>query len=141
MRFGPDASYYCNQFQLPKEAQSFWITIFYIREGNYKTLHLLAPDVDVFTMWRKTLQELHAIRQELMSGLGNIEMRQALWEKHYWKGSDVESDQKLTFDEIEGLCKRLNNSMSRDDILHLFQVREPPSGPHDHRKLMAPLAS
>lgn len=50
-------------------------------------------------------------------------MRQTLWEKQYWKGADEEADQKLTFEEVEKLCKRLNISSSKDDLARLFRVR------------------
>lgn len=56
-----------------------------------------------------------------MSGLGNVEMRQAVWEKQYWKGAD-EGDQKLDFEEMERLCKRLNINSSTDTLLRLFKV-------------------
>lgn len=60
-------------------------------------------------MWYfKTLQELHAIRQ----GLGNVKMRQALWGKHYWTGAD----DKLTFDHVDELCRRLNIHSSHEDL-------------------------
>ncbi|KAG5640769.1 hypothetical protein DXG03_007249 [Asterophora parasitica] len=72
-------------------------------------------------MWDKTLRGLHAIRQELMSGLGNIEMRQAIWEKHYWRGAGEEKDQKLAFEEVEKLCRRLNINSSSEALLRLFK--------------------
>ena len=55
-----------------------WLTIIYFLDGNYKRFHLIPATKDVFRTWYKTLQELHAIRQELMRGLRNGEMRQAL---------------------------------------------------------------
>jgi phosphatidylinositol phospholipase C delta len=58
-----------------------------------------------------------------MQGLGNGEIRQALWEKQYWKGADEERDQKLTFDEVEKLCRRLNINSNHEDLLRLFKVR------------------
>ena len=73
-------------------------------------------------MWDQTLRRLHAVRQELMQGLGNGEIRQALWEKQYWKGADEERDQKLTFDEVEKLCRRLNINSNHEDLLRLFKV-------------------
>ncbi len=74
-------------------------------------------------MWNTTLRKLHAIRQELMKGLGNVEMRQAMWEKHYWKNADEESDQKLVFDEVSKLCRRLNINTGVEDLYRLFKVR------------------
>jgi hypothetical protein len=122
LRSGADARYYREQFHLAQEYEDRWLTIVYLLDGNYKTLHLIAATNDVFHMWDSTLRKLHAIRQELMSGLGNIEMRQAIWEKHYWKGADEECDHKLDFDEVEKLCKRLNINSSPEDLFRMFKV-------------------
>lgn len=122
LRSASDARYYREQFQLAQEYEERWLTIIYIMDGNYKTLHLIASTKDVFQMWDITLRKLYAIRQELMSGLGNVEMRQAVWEKQYWKGSDDGRDQKLDFDETERLCKRLNVDSSTDTLMRLFKV-------------------
>ncbi|KAG6831909.1 hypothetical protein H0H87_003407 [Tephrocybe sp. NHM501043] len=121
LRSGADARYYREQFQLAAEYEDRWLTIVYILDGAYKTLHLIAATRDVFRMWDTTLRRLHAIRKELMSGLGNIEMRQAIWEKHYWKGADEEQDQKLGFDEVEKLCRRLNINSSPSELQRLFK--------------------
>ncbi|KAG2006701.1 phosphoinositide-specific phospholipase C [Coprinopsis cinerea AmutBmut pab1-1] len=121
IRSGRDARYYREQFQLAQEYEDRWLTIVYILDGNYKTIHLIVATRDVFRMWDSTLRQLHAIRQELMSGLGNLEVRQALWEKQYWKGADEEQDQRLTFEEVEKLCKRLNINSSQEDLRRLFQ--------------------
>lgn len=123
LRSASDARYYREQFQLAQEYEDRWLTIIYIVEGNYKTLHLIAPTKDIFQMWDITLRKLYAIRQSLMSGLGNVEMRQAVWEKQYWKGADDGKDQKLNFEEAERLCKRLNVNSSTDSLLRLFKVR------------------
>ncbi|KAG6876451.1 hypothetical protein C0993_002988, partial [Termitomyces sp. T159_Od127] len=121
LRSGSDARYYREQFQLAAEYEDRWLTIIYIIDGTYKTLHLIAASRDDFKMWDTTLRRLHAIRKELMSGLGNLEMRQAMWEKHYWKGADEERDQKLVFDEVEKLCRRLNINSSSSELQRLFK--------------------
>jgi len=123
LRSGSDARYYREQFQLAQEYEDRWLTIIYILDGSYKTLHLIASSKDVFQIWDITLRKLYTIRQQLMSGLGNIEMRQAVWEKQYWKGADEGKDQKLGFDEMERLCKRLNVNSSTDTLFRLFRVR------------------
>lgn len=122
LRTGANASYYRAQFKFPEEADSRWITIIYILEGTYKTLHMLADTRDTFHMWDVTLHKLYAIRQGLMTGLGNVEMRQTVWERQYWKGADDEGDQKLDFDDVERLCKRLNVNTSVADLQRLFRV-------------------
>ncbi|PBK93995.1 1-phosphatidylinositol-4,5-bisphosphate phosphodiesterase 1 [Armillaria gallica] len=121
IRSGSDARYYRQQFQLASECEERWLTIIYILDGNYKTLHVVVPTKDVFHMWNYTLRGLHAVRQELMSGLGYVEMRQAMWDKHYWKGADEERDQKLVFEEVEKLCKRLQINSGQDDLRRLFK--------------------
>jgi hypothetical protein len=73
-------------------------------------------------MWDSTLRELHAIRQTLMRGLGNFDLREALWAKQYWKAADEQADQKLHFEAVEKLCRRLNVNSSRDDLYSRFKV-------------------
>lgn len=75
-------------------------------------------------MWDRALRDLHAIRLELMRGLGNMEIRQVLWEKQYWKNANEDRDQKLTFVEVENLCRRLNINSDYEDLLRLFNVRQ-----------------
>ncbi len=73
-------------------------------------------------MWDSTLHKLYAVRQTLMRGLGNLDLREALWAKQYWKAADEQADQKLYFEDIEKLCKRLNANSSRDDLYRHFKV-------------------
>ncbi|KAG1897646.1 1-phosphatidylinositol-4,5-bisphosphate phosphodiesterase 1 [Suillus fuscotomentosus] len=121
LRFSSDARYYRQQFQLAQDYEDRWITIIYILNGAYKTLHLISSTKDVFCMWHITLRKLYAIRQELMTGLGNEEIRRAIWEKQYWTASDESSDQKLRFDEVEKLCRRLNVNTSTEELKRLFK--------------------
>lgn len=121
LRSGLDARYYRQQFQLASEYEDRWITIIYILDGQYKTLHLIASSKDAFQLWDITLRKLHAIRQQLMTGLGNEEMRHAVWLRQCWKSSDQQYDQKLVFEEVERLCRRLNINSSKEDLLRLFK--------------------
>ncbi|KAJ6565650.1 PLC-like phosphodiesterase [Mycena vulgaris] len=111
LRTGSDAKNYREQFQPPnKDYEDRWLTIIYIVDSTYKTMHLLAPTKQVMDMWTTALRRLHAIQTELMSGLGQGEMLEAVWERHYWNGRG------FTFEDVEKLCKRLNqaNSCNRD---------------------------
>jgi phosphatidylinositol phospholipase C delta len=74
LRSTSDARYYREQFQLAQEYEDRWLTIVYIIEGNYKTLHLIASSKDIFQIWDSAFRKLYSIRQELMGGLGNVEM-------------------------------------------------------------------
>jgi len=122
LRAGADARFYREQSQLSQDYEDRWLTIIYILDGRYKTLHLIAATKDVFRMWDVTLRKLYEVRQALMSGTGNLEMRQALWEKQYWKAADVEDDKKLDFDNVEQLCRRLEISSPLEELKRLFKV-------------------
>ncbi|EPQ50824.1 PLC-like phosphodiesterase [Gloeophyllum trabeum ATCC 11539] len=116
-----DARFYREQFQLSQQLEDRWMTLFYICDGRYKSLHVIASTRDVFQMWEVTLRKLYSIRQELMSGLGNIEVRQTLWERQYWKAADDEQDQKLDFDDVERMCRRLNLNAAKENLQRLFK--------------------
>lgn len=88
-----------------------------------------------------------------MSGLGKTEERDAMWERSAWRNADVGSsgggtgsntggvvglisnllatkdteagDEKLSFEEVERMCKRLGVGLGRQDLRSLFQVRVP----------------
>lgn len=123
LREGADARYYREQFQLAQRFEDRWLTIVYVLDGGYKTLHLIAATRDVFQMWDITLRRLYAVRQKLMNGLGETDVRQAVWEKHIWRSAAAEgaADQKLDFDEVERMCRRLNINPSREDLLRRFK--------------------
>ncbi|KAF9444538.1 1-phosphatidylinositol-4,5-bisphosphate phosphodiesterase 1 [Macrolepiota fuliginosa MF-IS2] len=121
MRTGANTSYYRVQFSVPEEWESRWLTVIYIVDGTYKTLHMVADTRDVFKLWEVSLRKLHAIRQGLMTGLGNVDLRQTIWERQYWRGADEEGDQKLDFDDVERLCKRLNVSLTKPQLEKMFQ--------------------
>src|SRR5260370_21217703 len=124
IRTGPETSYYREQFRLAANYESRWISLVYVRDSKYKILHMVALTDDAFRMWDTTLRKLFSLRQELMSGLGkaNQEVRQRVWEKFYWKGSDKSADTKLDFNEIERMCRRLNISTPQSELLNSFMV-------------------
>ncbi|KAH9030092.1 PLC-like phosphodiesterase [Lactarius hengduanensis] len=121
LRTASDARYYRELFQIPQECENRWLTIIYTLDGRYKIWHVIAPSVDVFEMWDSTLRKLYAVRQALMCGLGNIDLREAVWEKQYWKASDEQADQKLYMDDVEKLCRRLNVNPSHEDLDRRFR--------------------
>jgi phosphatidylinositol phospholipase C delta len=82
----------------------------------YKTMHLVAPTKEVMDMWIASLRTLYAVQTDLMSGLSQGEMLEAVWERHYWNGRG------FTFEDVEKLCKRLNVSHNQDELRRLFQV-------------------
>ena len=124
IRSGPETRYYREQFQCPPDYEERWITIIYITDSNYKTLHIVANTKDAFNCWDSTLRSLYAVRKDLMSGLGHIEKRQLVWERRYWKGADDSGDEKLNFEEIEHMCMRLNIRFSKDELRNRFNAAD-----------------
>lgn len=103
------------------------MTIIYVLDCDYKSLHLVFQSKEQFQQWNTTLGQLHTIRQELMKGLGHRETREALWLKHYWSSADEHNgEQKLEFEEVLRLCRRLNINSGEEDLRGWFDV-----GAHD----------
>ncbi|KAF8331170.1 PLC-like phosphodiesterase [Amanita rubescens] len=125
LRTGAEGSYYREQFSLPPAYDERWISIIYIRDGDYKTVHFVAPTLDVFRLWDTTLRRLHSVRQGLMQGLGNPEVREQLWERMYWKSGDNSGDQKMDVEEVKKLCQELGVHMSKEEIQALFKQADP----------------
>ncbi|KAF8226708.1 PLC-like phosphodiesterase [Tricholoma matsutake] len=124
IRSGSNARYDRLHFKLPEDVEARWITVIYILEGTYKTFHLIAETREIFAMWDAALRKLLAVRHRLMSGLGNVEVRQAVWERQYWKGADQQGDQKLDFGEVVVLCKRLNTCLDAKELRRLFDAAD-----------------
>lgn len=122
IRSGAETRYYREQFRIPSDQESLWLTIIYTSFSQYKTLHLVAFTPDVFRLWDTTLRRLFAFRQYMLSGLGSIESKDSMWEKQYWKDTDTSGDHLADFDEIERMCRRLNISASKPNLLNIFMV-------------------
>ncbi|KAJ7743178.1 1-phosphatidylinositol-4,5-bisphosphate phosphodiesterase 1 [Mycena metata] len=123
IRTGPAAEYYCTQFRFNSgDAVDRWITIVYVLNNTYKTLHLLAPTRDMFLMWHRTVEKLYTIRLGLIDGnLDHNELRETLWEKQYWKAADTGKDQSLNLDEVKSMCVRLNIDFPKEEVERLFK--------------------
>ncbi|KAG6835937.1 hypothetical protein H0H93_013154 [Arthromyces matolae] len=120
IRSGDGARYYREQFELPRETENRWLTIIYTLEGAYKTLHMLADTQEDFSQWESAIRKLVAVRQGLMIGLGNVNIREEVWSRQYWKGADANGDRQLSLDEIEKLSWRLNARFPRPVLQKMF---------------------
>ncbi|KAJ6581272.1 PLC-like phosphodiesterase [Mycena capillaripes] len=121
IRTGPDAQYYCAQFRFSGDALDRWITIVYVLQSTYKTLHILAPTRDVFLLWESSIRKLYSIRLGLMHNLDNNKLRETVWERQYWKGADKGGDQSLNLDEVNSMCARLNVNFAKGELERLFK--------------------
>lgn len=120
LRSGSDVRYYRELFHLQEDYENRWLTIVYVMSGTYKSLHLVAQSQTTLELWMMTLHQLCAIRQKVMNGLADLGVREALWEKHYWKSADEGGSGQLTFERAEELCLRLSVNMSTEELQRIF---------------------
>lgn len=121
LRTGLEAKNYREQFQPPNEDyEDRWLTIIYIINSDYKAMHLLAPTKELMEMWIAALRRLYVREAELMSGLGQGELLDAAWERHYWNGRG------FTFQDVERLCRKLSINHAGDgELRRLFEQANP----------------
>ena len=120
MRAGSHARQHIQHFHLPVDFESRWLTIIYSVEGDYKTLHIVAPTTVIFRLWHVTLLQLKKVRLDFMMGLSSAERAQTIWERHHWKGADTSGDGQLDLSEVKGLCRRLNLSGGDSEVKKRF---------------------
>jgi phosphatidylinositol phospholipase C delta len=120
LRFNSSARYYRELFKISAASEPRWITIIFTTQGKYKLLHLVAlSDLD-FQLWRDTLVALFQMRRQLMGGLDHMQKRQSLWLRQHWKMADVSGNEKLDFDEVAALCRKLGIVTSTEVLRRNF---------------------
>ncbi|KAF7297448.1 Phosphoinositide phospholipase C [Mycena indigotica] len=117
MRTGPEAqNYRAHLLQPPLEDyEERWLTVVYVVQATYKTLHLVAPSKELMDSFVQALYKLYAIRSELIDSLNDGERLEAAWERHYWNGCG------MVFDDIRRLCRRMNVGQDDATLQSLFK--------------------
>ncbi|KAF8607096.1 hypothetical protein BDV93DRAFT_520006 [Ceratobasidium sp. AG-I] len=118
LRVGEAARYYREQFKISQEREERWLSIIYTSDNKYKILHVVAFSKETAHLWHRTLSSLHVLRRSVMCGLVSPAR---IWERHYWRGADMSRDEKLELEEMERLCRRLNVSLGKEEILKRFK--------------------
>ncbi|CAG8498377.1 2200_t:CDS:10, partial [Dentiscutata heterogama] len=113
IRVGDAIRSYREHFKLNEDIGPRWFTIIYVDFGKYKTLHLVAPTLELFNIWIENLNKLYLHRKDIIGGLDHLRKRNTLWLNQYWKEADKNGDSKLSLDDVAKLCYTLNISMSR----------------------------
>ncbi|KAG8834855.1 Phospholipase C [Serendipita sp. 399] len=67
IRVGADARYYREHFEMPTDYEQRWMTISYLADGKYKTLHLVALSMEDFSSFHDALIRLRALRFAMLS--------------------------------------------------------------------------
>jgi len=126
IRTGTDTRSHREELEQPAALEDRWLTLIYVLNGAYKTLHIVADTRDVFAAWARALRKMHAVRQGLAAGTaGDAGAREALWARQYWKGADAGGDQRLDFADVQRMCARLHANIPAPELRRLFRVRVP----------------
>lgn len=132
VRSGPEISFYLTQFHISQDREALWLTIIYTPPrtsskqtyAKYKTLHLIAYTREVFLLWRDTLNHALEYRNDMLSGKASEDpvAKGNVWDKQFWNDTERNGDKVIDFEEIEGMCRRLNISLPRANLLNVFCV-------------------
>ncbi|KAI9812865.1 MAG: Phospholipase C [Pycnora praestabilis] len=131
IRVGADARNYREEFQVPSEIESRWFTIIYADQDRtkgrpFKTMHLIAPNDDMFNLWTATLESIWKYRSAIMAGLAGSGEKyiKAHWRremvKKFGDNSHPEEDEKMNLDGVEKLCRNLHINSSKNQIRAQF---------------------
>lgn len=131
IRMGADARNYREEFQVHSEMEDRWATIIYAEPeqgGKLKTLHIIAPTVDIFKLWTTTLEKILRYRTEMMAGLAmqGEKSVDAHW-RNYMASRDIITppqsprSERLGFEDVERLCRRLHVNCSRQFLKDRFK--------------------
>ena len=124
LRFGNETKAFREQLGLSIDSQSLWTTIIYSGYAKrIKTLHLVALTPQILELWKEALTLLYQQRRSLMGGLDQMRVRQSVWLRQQWKTADSNDNERLQFDEVVRLCKRLGIAAQRQDLEKNFKVR------------------
>lgn len=131
IRMGADARNYREEFRIHSEMEDRWATIIYAEPeegGKLKTLHIIAPTVDIFKLWTTTLEKVLRYRTEMMAGLAmqGEKCVGAHW-RNYMASREIATPlpspkgERLGFEDVERLCRRLHVNCSRKFLKDRFK--------------------
>ncbi|CAZ80194.1 unnamed protein product [Tuber melanosporum] len=129
IRLGADARNYREEFQVSSEVEDRWATIIYAEPetGKLKTLHVIAPTIETLELWTATLDIVMQYRTEMMAGLSmpGENFVDAHWRNYMGSRGPAKApdsnDEKLGFEDVERLCRRLHVNCSRQFLKDRFK--------------------
>lgn len=129
IRVGADARNYREEFSITADMEALWFTIIYAEheeKGKLKALHLIAPDKESFTLWTSTLDKVLKYRTEFMSGLAvqGDKFVSEHWRIEFASKPFAEKEEKLSFDRVERLCRKLHVNCSRRFLKEKFNIAD-----------------
>ncbi|CAI6332274.1 unnamed protein product [Periconia digitata] len=130
IRTGVDAKHYREELGYSESWAPLWMTVVYSdsfrSKGKSKTMHLIAPNVGIFTMWTQTLDSVSRDRIDLMAGLMSLNEKSAkvVWQrqmKKRFRGQVHAGEQEsLDLAGIMEMCRSLHINSSEDKVRTYF---------------------
>ncbi|KAA8911806.1 hypothetical protein TRICI_003703 [Trichomonascus ciferrii] len=132
IRTADDAKNYREELKVSSTLSSKWASIIYTdNDSKLKALHILGINQEEFDLFIKVLRKLVKYRQDLMSGLA---MPGEKFVNVHWSRF-VDSQERLSFETVEKLTKRLHINCSKAFLEEKFrQADEDSSGYLDFRE-------
>jgi hypothetical protein len=147
---GSDAEYWRNHCGFGPEYETRWLTISYLGDTRYKTLHIVAEKEEVSLFFSQVISQALTIRalvltlfshQLLPTGNTSVpsyrnladvhvsyEERQLLWERYHWKSSDFSG--KRDFAAIERMAYRFGLGITTLKLRDKFDDVDPTRTDH-----------
>lgn len=129
IRVGADSRGSRQDIQVPAEQENCWMTIVYdVPEGSkgrsIKTMHLIAPNEYIVSLWTEALKTVERERIEIMNALSsNMDKSQRsmtmAWRQAMAR-SKHEADKKIDFDDALFICRKLEINCSSDTVRKHF---------------------
>ncbi|KAF2643782.1 PLC-like phosphodiesterase [Massarina eburnea CBS 473.64] len=130
IRTGEDARHYREELGYTEDFDPFWMTVVYSdttrSKGKSKTMHLIAENVGIKTMWTQTLDSVSRDRIDMMAGIMSLTEKSArlVWErqmKRRFNGqAHLEGEESLDLPGIIDLCRSLHIHSSPETIRFYF---------------------
>lgn len=140
--------YWRNHFGFGPEYENRWLTISYLRDTRYKTLHIVAENEEMFLAFSQVISQALATRTMVLTLLSHqllppdnifvpfshpniphaylsYEERQLLWERYHWKRSDFSSKTTCDFTTIEHMACRFSLGVSTSELRAKFACVDP----------------
>ncbi|KAH8722543.1 PLC-like phosphodiesterase [Phaeosphaeriaceae sp. PMI808] len=124
IRSGLETKHYREECEMSENFAPLWFTIVYSDSSRSKSkpklMHLIAPDLEVFNMWTKTLESVSRNRIDIMAGLSGSADKsiKLVWQQALKKRGNGE--ESLDFPSIVELCRSLHINCTENTLRAYF---------------------
>ncbi|QDS75999.1 hypothetical protein FKW77_004564 [Venturia effusa] len=141
LREASEAREYLDQFQVPVEQHSRWLTIVYIDSNrstgrSIKMMHIVAPDVATVRLWKESIEYVQQSRIRTMTELakGGERSIKGLWRRETKDNPNA----RLDLQAAKQLCRKLDINCSENALrAHFDKADSDANGDLDYAQFEA----